>query len=171
MQEKAFRQFLTFPALNVELQVTLHSIFFSTLLIKRTECSLSNNNIQPESIPLCHPVIQEFQKSPQESAHEDICLSERFKALKTNCPICRDSSRCCHLLPASSTSLATQWKVWLSFKYSYPRCSTLIQAIDEVRLQYHLKFETPDSTSTLPVSLLQKLVALVTKLNDEPLRK
>lgn len=76
-----------------------------------------------------------------------------------------------HLPRASSTSLTTQWKECLSFKYSYPHCSTLIQAIDEEELQYDPRFEVPDRSKPLPVLPLKKLVATVTKLNDEPLRK
>lgn len=84
-------------------------------------------------------------------------LQRQFKVLS--------SAPCIQYLPCNTV------EVWLSSKYSYPRCSTLIQAIDEVELQYDPRFEMPDSTSTLPVSLLQKLVTIVIKLIDEPLRK
>lgn len=75
-----------------------------------------------------------------------------------------DISRYYRLPPASITSLTTQWKVCLSFKHSYPRCSTLIQAIDKVGMQYDPRFEVPDSSKRLPVLLLKKLQQLLQNL-------
>lgn len=54
----------------------------------------------------------------------------------------------------------------LCFKYSI-----LIQSTDKVGLQYDPRPEVPDSSKTLPILLLKKLVAIVVKLNHERLKK
>lgn len=59
------------------------------------------------------------------------------------------------ICPLPPTPLTTQWKECLSFKYSYPHYSTLIQAIDEVGLQYDPRFEVPGSSKPLPVLFLK----------------